>query len=163
MSWRQGQTATLTQVLLMTIAALLSHLGWGCSTVGHWGPKALCLPLALTSASCLQLTRAVWAPGYIIVSHPPASAVLPLIYTGASLDWRLGRGSIYNRSSKLYPVSAQNCCWSVYAGRPTLVQPYEWVHRKMLLKSSSMHLQLCLAWFPVGQTRLWRECLAQLF
>ena len=36
------------------------------------------------------------APGYIIVSHPPASAVPPLIYTGASLDWRLGRGSIYN-------------------------------------------------------------------
>ena len=51
-SWRQGQTAILTQVLLMTIAALLPHLGWDCSTVGHWGPKALCLPLALTSASC---------------------------------------------------------------------------------------------------------------
>ena len=33
--WRQGQTAILTQVLLLTIAALLSHLGWGCSTVGH--------------------------------------------------------------------------------------------------------------------------------
>ena len=47
MSWRQGQTAILTQVLL-TIAALLSHLGWSCSTVGHWGLKALCLPLALT-------------------------------------------------------------------------------------------------------------------
>ena len=42
----------LTQVLL-TIAVLLSHLGWGCPTVGHW---ALCLPLALTSASCPQLT-----------------------------------------------------------------------------------------------------------
>ena len=68
MSWRQGQTAILTQVLLATIAALLPHLGWGCSTVGHWGPKALCLPLALTSASCLQLTQTVCAPGYIIVS-----------------------------------------------------------------------------------------------
>ena len=34
------------------------------------------------------------APGYIIVTRPPTSAVLPLIYTGASLDWRLGRGSI---------------------------------------------------------------------
>ena len=33
----------------------------GCSTVGHWGPKALCLPLALNSASCLQLTQAVCA------------------------------------------------------------------------------------------------------
>ena len=28
----------------------------GCSTVGHWGPKALCLTLALTPASCPQLT-----------------------------------------------------------------------------------------------------------
>ena len=46
----------LTQVLL-TIPALLSHFGWGCSTMGHWGPKALCLPLALTLASCLQLAR----------------------------------------------------------------------------------------------------------
>ena len=45
----------LTQVLL-TIAALFSHLGWGYSTVGHWEPKALCLPLALTSVSCPQLT-----------------------------------------------------------------------------------------------------------
>ena len=60
MSWRQGQTAILTPSSSSTIAAL-SHLGWGCSTVGHWGPKALCLPLALISASCLQLTRT--APG----------------------------------------------------------------------------------------------------
>ena len=61
MNWRRGQTVILTQVLL-TIAALLSpHLSWGCSTVGHWRPKALCLPLALASASCLQLTRT--APG----------------------------------------------------------------------------------------------------
>ena len=49
------------KVLLSTIAALLSHLDWGCSTVGHWGPKALRLPLALNSPSCpqLQLTQAI--------------------------------------------------------------------------------------------------------
>ena len=45
----------LNQVL-MTIAALLSNLGWDCSTVGHREPKALCLPLALTSVSCPQQT-----------------------------------------------------------------------------------------------------------
>ena len=39
------------------------------------------------------------APGYIIVSRPPASAVPPLIYTGASLDWQLSWGLIYNTSS----------------------------------------------------------------
>ena len=39
-----------------------SFSSWlGCSTVGHWGPKALCLPLALHSASCLQLTQVICA------------------------------------------------------------------------------------------------------
>ena len=55
MSWRRNRPLYWPQVLL-TITALLPHLGWGCSTVGHWGPKALCLLLALNSAS-LQLTR----------------------------------------------------------------------------------------------------------
>ena len=49
-SWRRGQSAILTQQYLST--------SWlGCSTVGHRGPKALCLPLALTPASCLPLTN----------------------------------------------------------------------------------------------------------
>ena len=34
-----------------------SRLGF--STVGHWGPKSPCLPLALNSASCHQLTQTV--------------------------------------------------------------------------------------------------------
>ena len=33
--WRQGQTSILTQLLLMTIAALLPLLGWNCSTGGR--------------------------------------------------------------------------------------------------------------------------------
>ena len=71
------------------------------STVGHWGPKALCLPLALTSASCPQLTRT--APGTWLYYYlcPPASAVLPLIYTGTSLDWRFSRGSLSRMTQKL--------------------------------------------------------------
>ena len=36
--WREVRIAILTQILLSTIAALLSHLGLGCSTGGHWGP-----------------------------------------------------------------------------------------------------------------------------
>ena len=95
-SWRQGPTAILTQVLL-TIASFLSHLGWVAQPWVTEGPKPSVCKLVLTLASSLQLTRTVWALGYIIVSRTPASAVLPLIYTGASLDWRLGRGSIYNR------------------------------------------------------------------
>ena len=48
------------------------------------------------------------APGYIIVSRKPSSTVPLLIYTGASLDGRLGRGSIYNNCE-----SAENVCVSV--------------------------------------------------
>ena len=39
-----------------------------CSTVSHWGPKALCLPLALNSTSCPQLTQTVWHL-VILLSH----------------------------------------------------------------------------------------------
>ena len=39
--WRQGETAILMQVLLLTIAAHLSHPFWGCSTVDHWRPSPL--------------------------------------------------------------------------------------------------------------------------
>ena len=39
MSWWQGQTAILTQVLLAIIAELLLDLGWSCSTVQTEGPK----------------------------------------------------------------------------------------------------------------------------
>ena len=52
----RGQTATYWPKVLRTIATLLSHLGWDCSTMGHWRSKALYLPLALNSASCPQLT-----------------------------------------------------------------------------------------------------------
>ena len=40
----------------LTIAALLPHLGWVAQPEVTKGPKALCLELVLTSASCLQLT-----------------------------------------------------------------------------------------------------------
>ena len=48
--WRQGQTAILTQLLLLTIAALLPYLGWGCSTGSCWGPQPSVCKLALTLA-----------------------------------------------------------------------------------------------------------------
>ena len=40
--------------VLLSIAALISHLDWGCSTVGHWRPKALCRHLV---SNWLQLAR----------------------------------------------------------------------------------------------------------
>ena len=48
--WRQGQTAILTQLLLLIMAALLLHLGWGCSTGGRWRPQPSVCKLALTLA-----------------------------------------------------------------------------------------------------------------
>ena len=55
MSWRRRQTAILTPS--SSDCSSTSFSSWlGCSIVGHWGPKALCLPLTLNSASCLQLT-----------------------------------------------------------------------------------------------------------
>ena len=41
MSWRQRQTAILTQVLLLTIAALFSHLGWVAQPWVTGGRKSL--------------------------------------------------------------------------------------------------------------------------
>ena len=53
----------------------------------------------------LQLRLARSASGnwlYNCLTHSPASAVLPLIYIGVSLDWRLGRGSIcYSQDLKI--------------------------------------------------------------
>ena len=75
----------------------------GCSTVSHWGPQALSLH-ADSHAGILSPTNSnwlepPWAPGYINVLHPPASAVLPLFNTGAPLDWRFSRRSICYTSS----------------------------------------------------------------
>ena len=83
----------------LPIVALLPHLGRGCLTGGPWGPKALCLQagshsgiLSPTDSNCLG----TWLYHCLRL---PASAFFLLIYTGASLDWRVGRGSIYNTSS----------------------------------------------------------------
>ena len=133
-SWKWGQTATYWPKVLLTIAELLPHLGWGCSTVGHWGPQTLSLLLGLTLASCPPTdSNSNWnwpkpsvAPGYIIVLHLPASAVPSLIYTGASLDWRLSQGSIYNngkpRRTADYPYL--NSLWKREIYRTH--SPFQW-------------------------------------
>ena len=60
----------------LTIAALLPHLGWGCSTVGHWRPKALSLQVGILSPTDSNRVCA----GYIIVQRASVSAVLPLFF-----------------------------------------------------------------------------------
>ena len=73
-------------------SSTFSSSGLGCSTVGHWGTKALCLPLALFGI--LSPTNSN-RPGHLVILLFNVHMLL-LIYTGASLHWRLGRGSIYN-------------------------------------------------------------------
>ena len=93
MSWRQGQTATYWLQVLLTIAALLLILA-GLLNCGLLRAQALCLELVLTPlASYLQLTQAVCV--LVIFLFDPH--LLPLIYTGASLDWQLGWESICNK------------------------------------------------------------------
>ena len=50
-----------------------------------------------------------------------------------------------DRSSRLYPVSAQSCCIYVLGGRPAFARPFEEVLMILLLTSSSLLLQQCLA------------------
>ena len=70
----RGELETGTDCYILTQSSSdhssTSFSSWlGCSTVGHWVPKTLYLPLALNSAS-LQLTpidTSRLSPGYIIV------------------------------------------------------------------------------------------------
>ena len=65
------------------------------SSSGHSSPQsAACSHAGILSPIDSNWLEPPQAPGYIIVWYPPASAVLPLIYTGASLDWWLGWGSV---------------------------------------------------------------------
>ena len=98
MSWRQEQTAILNPSSYSTIAALLSHLGWVAQPWVTEGPKSsVCSWVSLRWHPVSNWLEPPRAPGYIIFWRPPASAVLPLIYTGASLDCRLSQGLIYNK------------------------------------------------------------------
>ena len=82
MSWRRGQTATYWPKVLLTIAALLSHLGWGCLTVGYWGLQADS-HAGILSPNWLQLqlelTQSVCSTRLYNCLRTPAS-VVPLLF-----------------------------------------------------------------------------------
>ena len=98
--WRRGQTATYWPQVLLTIAALLSHSGWAAQPWVMEGPSPLSGAGLTLLASYLQLTQAVC----VLVIFLFYVHLLPLIYTGVSLDWRLGRGSICNKCNSLTGV-----------------------------------------------------------
>ena len=74
----------------------------GCSTEGRWGPQPSICKLVSHSGIPVSLSsRRPTAPVYILSWHPPASAFLPLFYTGVYFDWRLGLGSLYNNTQRV--------------------------------------------------------------
>ena len=82
-SWRRGQTATYWPKVLLTIAALISHLGWAAQPWVTEGYSPLSAAgsqfgiLSPTDSNCdwnwTDSLKPSVAPGYIIVWHPPAS------------------------------------------------------------------------------------------
>ena len=96
--WRQGKTAILTQLPLLTIAALLLHLGLSCWTGSRWGPQPTVYKMALT-LGFLSPTNST-AAGTCLYSFitPLASAFSSAYLHRCISDWLLGQGSIYNKS-----------------------------------------------------------------
>ena len=71
-----------------------SFSSWlGCSTVGHWEPKALCLPLVLNSTSCLQLTQVTsgtWLCNCLTFTYFRCSSV----YLHRCISWLTARSRV---------------------------------------------------------------------
>ena len=99
------------------------------------GRKALSPQAVLTLTSCPWLTPTptgtdsdrlcTWLYNCL---HPPASAFFPLINTGESLDWRLGRGSIcYSNQPTKLPSQNQHllfcCVLSIFCSN--VASPYD--------------------------------------
>ena len=89
--------------------------------------------------STTQATRVIYI--YIYHHHvvPPARISLT-ISRHSSLSF-----IVSGRSSGLHPVSSQTCCMKVRVGRPAFVRPYDGVHWRTSLMSSSLLLQQCPA------------------
>ena len=110
-----GLTATFWPKVLLTIVALLSRPGWAAQPWVTEGPKPLSAAgsqFGILSPKWLQqkleLTQAVC----VLVIFLFDSHLLPLIYTGASLDWRLGRGSICNKMTDVNLILLHSNTWN---------------------------------------------------
>ena len=100
-----------------------SFSSWqGCSTMGHWGPKALYLPLALTLASCPQLTS-----------------------TGTRTDSsRLWHLVIFLFDAHLLPVGIHICTEFNHVHRSRWYSNiFDWMH---LFRCSSTYSYRCISW-----------------
>ena len=101
-----GQTVILTQSSSFDPSSTSSSTWLGCSTVGHWGPKALCLPLALNSAFCLQLTQAVCVLVMLLFNVH----LLPLFFRLFTQVHLLIDGSVEGQYVTMLPAACSRLC-----------------------------------------------------
>ena len=126
----RGELETGTDCYILTPSSSdhssTSFAFWlGCLTVGHWGPKALCLPLALNSAYYPQLTPTATdsnrlCPGYNLFD----AHLLPLFFRLFTQVHLLIDGSVEGQYVTIHrqphcrgvrPPSANEC--SVYISK----------------------------------------------
>ena len=112
MSWRRGQTVILTPN--SSDHSSTSSSSWlGCLTVGHLRPKALCLLLALNSASCHQL--APTASGtWLYYCLPSTSFRCYSAYSHRCISWLTARSRVnmlhlFKFSNDIYEIFSS--CW----------------------------------------------------
>ena len=106
--WRQGQTAILTQLLLLTIARWVifkNPLSTSASWLGllnRGSPRATALSLQAGPHSGLPVSTNSTAASTCLYSfiRPLASASSSAYLHRSISDWRLGQGSIYNTLGK---------------------------------------------------------------
>ena len=134
-SWRLNRLQHIDPQVPLGLAALLSHSA-DCSTGGPEG-SALCWELVLTASNsnkltptnstrsgtgfynCLTSTCFLWASHLHRIQpvHGQGDTLIfstgaPVIYTGASFNWQLARGSICNTNTKVYLLVHFICsCW----------------------------------------------------
>ena len=105
MSWRRGHTVILTQSSSRDHSSTSSSSWQGCSSVGHWGPKALRFPLALNSATFPQLTQTVCA----LVTWLFHIYLLPLFFRLFTLAHLLIDGLVEGQSITFLILFIRHC------------------------------------------------------
>ena len=117
--------------------SITSFSSWlGCSTVGYCGSKALCLPLALTPATCPQLTPTATGTG-----------------TAAGTDWNMQLTQAVC-GTWVYNCLTPTCFLWAYASATITefnhVQRSRWYSdifdRIHLFRCSSAYLHRCISW-----------------
>ena len=142
-------------------------LGWPCQA---FTLKPLCIVYRLVGKS-VKFSLLLKVTSYLIViqrggkkpssCHSASTCLTDLLWKHPSLS-----STATEKSSRLYPVSSQNYCIYVLAGRPAFACSYEEVHWSMSLMCSPLCLQryqpclVRLTWivFVMGGRWLYISC-----